>query len=254
MRWSNVLVGFVTVAVVLSISFMVALILPTVLHYVDHYTGYGYGKTQEQADERGYGPSVLGTVSDVVMVAFTFVLTVVAIWQGRMLFRSNKTAESALRETRRSVDSFIRRETGYISVDGLRIQAGWWCWLTLRNHGPSLVHIMGFNYRFQVVPSEDDITVTPHTPIAAVNHVIPSGTVFGSRSVANPSWLERELEIPEQERALPDAHFRALVLDFVYDGPFGVYERRITALMDSDDTFHISTREGLRYDRPAPKP
>lgn len=153
----------------------------------------------------------------------------------------------SLRETKRSVDTVISKEIGYIAIrDFARI--GEHVHVTWKNHGPSLIHLTGFDYRWQVAPNEK----SAHSGITrnfAENTVVPPNETFGTDETS-PSFHGRPLEMPdvtiEALKKNPEWQ-NILTMDFMYDSPFGVYHKRITVIIDEDGGIVTSLYDGLHY-------
>lgn len=194
---------------------------------------------------------VFGTIA---LFALTLAAIAVSIWTTR---QGRKASDQALAETKRSVDAFISREAGFIVIERFFWSGDIHLHYCGRNHGNSIIHIVGFRYRFQLVRSEEQARTELTDDYTAVNRAIGPGIEFVDNDDADETALRGPLVLPPEIADNPrlwTTHTDAsqnlsliVTLDFLYNTPFGLYNCRVSEIVEHDGAHHPSLLPGLWF-------
>lgn len=191
------------------------------------------------------------TSIEALWTAIASLVGLLALWG---IYEQIIATHAATKETRRSVDAYISREIGYLTIHSI-LRGGSrkeMVKYSVVNNGPSVIHIIGFQYRFQVAESEGKADGSDFESMVAVNRVAKVSEPIGNTWKETNNYFNDPLVIPDK---ILDKLFNnrnenimlILTLDFTYDSPFGVYRKRMSVHIDNDDNFHHLYTNNLSF-------
>lgn len=227
--------------------------------------GVNYSDTYKARDNPHYYDEVNLSLSkgdlfvQSLMAGGTFLLLIATVYAVIMANRTSaealKANTEASKQTRRSVEAYIMREKGFISLEELSVSSdNSTVHVTIANRGPTAIYISTFDYYFQ--ESDEDNALGPDFNSAAIVHAFlrPDGTLRTDPAHDGNNFILLPLVINTDMRDKVELGYRLMVtLCYSYESQFGVHDRAITAFISKGDepSFSVVYRPNLTFDKPS---